>query len=196
MSRCRRVLAVASLSASGCLGACASAPPEWEGLSAPDMYSSALTVLAEGNHASGRAGLARVLELCGTTALGERAMVALIVDALDPREPDPDLAAGLSRAYREQPYRTQWAEQIAASVYLVSLNLGGSSHAEGIRLTSMDPGEFPAVCRQISPSPTGRDAAPLPQLPSRSMADRLIELQETVEELQAELTRVQETLRP
>jgi hypothetical protein len=155
-----------------------------------------MAALEAGDQIGGRAKLAQVLEVCGTTALGERAAVALIADALDPRHPDLDLAASLSRAYLSQPYRTPLAEQFASSAYLVSLDVGGRLDESLSILPSAEPAEFPAECRSGSPSPTNRGVMVIPELPAQSMADRLAELESSVEALQTELARVRETLRP
>lgn len=187
---------IALLGVMGSLGACASAPQQWEGFAPPVTYAEAMAALEAGDQIEGRAKLAQVLEVCGTTALGERAAVSLIADALDPRHPDLDLAASLSRAYLSQPYRTPLAEQFATSAYLVSLDVGGSLDESLSILPSAEPAEFPAECRSGSPSPTYRGAMVIPELPSQSMADRLAELEISVEALQTELARVRETLRP
>jgi hypothetical protein len=155
-----------------------------------------MAALEAGHQSEGRAKLAQVLEVCGTTALGERAAVALIADALDPRHPDLDLAASLSSAYLSQPYRTPLVERLASSAYLVSLDVGGSLDESLSILPSADPGEFPAECRSGSPSPTHRGPMVMPELPSQSVAGRLDELERSIEALQTELARVRETLRP
>jgi len=195
MRTCRTVSCGVLLGALGSL-ACASAPPAWVGLSPSDTYAEAVSALEEGDHAGGRAELFRVLEVCGTSALGERAAVALMADALDPRHPDLDLSASLSHSYLSQPYRTPWAERVATSTYLVSLNLGGSVDTSATILRSADPGEFPAECGGDSPSPTWREPAPIPELSAQSVAGRLRELERSVEALEVELARVRETLRP
>ena len=195
MRTCRTVSCGVLLGAMGSM-ACASAPPAWEGLSPSDTYAAAVAALDEGDNARGRAELVRVLEVCGTSALGERAAVALMADALDPRHPDLDLSASLSHSYLSQPYRTPWAERVATSAYLVSLNLGGSVDASAEILRSADPGEFPAECGGNSPSPTWQEPAPIPELSAQSVAGRLRELERSVEALEAELARVRETLRP
>ncbi len=173
---------IALLGVMGSLGACASAPQQLEGFAPPVTYAEAIAALEAGDQIEGRAKLAQVLEVCGTTALGERAAVALIAD--------------LSRAYLSQPYRTPLAEQFATSAYLVSLDVGGSLDGSLSILPSADPAEFPAECRSGSPSPTNRGVMVIPELPSQSMADRLAELESSVEALQTELARVRETLRP
>jgi hypothetical protein len=155
-----------------------------------------MAALEAGDQTEGRAKLAQVLEVCGTTALGERAAVALIADALDPRHADLDLAASLSRAYLSQPYRTPQAEQLATSAYLVSIDFGGTLDESLSILPSAEPSEFPAECRSGSPSPTNRGAMVIPELPSQSMASRVAELERSLEALQTELARVRETLRP
>lgn len=195
--RTRRLAAgIAMLGAIGCLGGCASAAPRWEGLAPSDTYAAALTDLGAGNAVAGRARLAQVMEICGTTALGERAMLALIADALDPRHPDLDLAASLSHAYLSQPYRTPTAEQLVTSAYLISFDVGGNLDESLSILPSGEPGEFPRECRTGSPSPTDRGPVSFPELPSQSVASRMADLQRSVETLEAELARVRETLRP
>jgi len=195
--RVRRLASrVALLGVMGFLGACASAPPQGEGFAPPATYAEAMAALEAGDQTEGRAKLAQVLEVCGTTALGERAAVALIADALDPRHADLDLAASLSRAYLSQPYRTPQAEQLATSAYLVSIDFGGTLDESLSILPSAEPSEFPAECRSGSPSPTNRGAMVIPELPSQSMASRLAELERSLEALQTELARVRETLRP
>lgn len=202
MSTGRMVPRIALLCATGLLGACASAPPPesaaWGGLgpAPPNTFAEAMTALEAGNHNEGRAKLAQVLEVCGTTALGEQAAVALIVDALDPRNPDLDLAASLSHAYLSQPYRTPLAEQVASSAYLISLDVGGNLDESLSILPSAESGEFPAECSSGSLSPTNRGVAVIPVPPSRTLTDRLSDLESTVEALQVELARVRETLRP
>ena len=185
----------------GLVASCASAPdpaPEWGGLGPPPpvTYAEAMQALEAGDETEGRAMLAQVLEVCGTTSLGEQAAVALIVDALDPRHPDLDLAASLSHAYLSQPYRTPLAEQVATSAYLVSLDVGGSLDESLSILPSADPEEFPAECRSGALSPTNRGVAAIPAPPSQSLSNRLADLERSVAELQAELERVRETLRP
>ncbi len=194
----RMVSRLALLGVTGLLGSCASAPPEWEGLGHPPAvtYSEAMAALETGDQVEGRAKLAQVLEACGTTSLGEQAAVALIVDALDPRHPDLDLAASLSHAYLSQPYRTPLAERLATSAYLISLDVGGGLDESLSILPSAEPDEFPAECRSGLLSPTNRGLAVIPVPPSRTLTDRLAELESTVEELQTELARVRETLRP
>jgi len=195
--RVRRLASrVALLGVMGSLGACASAPPQGEGFAPPVTYAEAMEALEAGDQTEGRAKLAQVLEVCGTTALGERAAVALIADALDPRHADLDLAASLSRAYLSQPYRTPQVEQLATSAYLVSIDFGGSLDESLSIFPSAEPGEFPAECRSGFPSPTNRGAMVIPELPSQSMASRLAELERSLEALQTELARVRETLRP
>ena len=200
--RTRRMASrIAQLCVAGLAASCASAPdpaPEWGGLGPPPpvTYAEAMEALEAGDETEGRAMLAQVLEVCGTTSLGEQAAVALIVDALDPRHPDLDLAASLSHAYLSQPYRTPLAEQVATSAYLVSLDVGGSLDESLSILPSADPGEFPAECRSGGLSPTNRGVALIPVPPSRSLSDRLADLEKSVAELQAELERVRETLRP
>jgi len=189
---------IALVCVTGLLGSCASAPPQWEGLGPPPpvTYAEAMEALEAGNQTEGRAKLAQVLEVCGTTSLGEQAAVALIVDALDPRHPDLDLAASLSHAYLSQPYRTPQAEQLATSAYLISLDVGGTLDESLSILPSAEPGEFPAECRSGTLSPTNRGVVSIPAPPSRTVASRLADLESTVEELQIELARVRETLRP
>jgi len=189
---------IAMLGVMGSLGGCASAPPQWEGLAPPPptTYAEAMAALEAGDHTEGRAKLAQVLEVCGTTALGEQATVALIMDALDPRRSDLDLAASLSHTYLSQPYRTALAEQLATAAYLVSLDVGGSLDESLSILPSAEPGEFPAECRTGSTSPTDRGVMVIPAPPSQSLANRLAELEKTVEALETELDRVRETLRP
>lgn len=193
----RTVSRLGLLCAAGLVAACASAPPEWDGMGPPPpvTYADAMAALEAGNHVEGRAKLAQVMEACGTTSLGEQAAVALIVDALDPRNPDLDLAASLSHAYLSQPYRTPQGEKLATSAYLISLDVGGNMDESLSILPSAEPGEFPAECRSGLQSPTNRGAADIPAAPSRTLADRLDDLETTVEELESELARVRETLR-
>ncbi len=180
------------------LAACASGQREWDGMGAPPpvTYAEAMEALEAGDAAEGRVKLAQVLEACGTTSLGEQAAVALIVDALDPRHPDLDLAASLSHAYLSQPYRTPLAERVATSAYLISIDVGGGLDESLTMLPQAPPDEYPAECRSGGPNPTYRGPARIPAAPSRTMASRLEDLERSVAELQAELTRVRETLRP
>ena len=137
-----------------------------------------------------------MLETCGTTGLGERALVALVADALDPRKPDLDLAASLPHAYLSQPYRTLWTEQLMAAAYLVALDVGGRLDSSVAMLPSAEPSSFPAPCRSGLGEPSDRGAIDIPELPAPSMASRLAELERSRESLQTELSRVRETLRP
>lgn len=182
----------------GLLAACASGQAEWDGMGPPPpvTYAEAMEALQAGDAAEGRVKLAQVLEACGTTSLGEQAAVALIVDALDPRHPDLDLAATLSHAYLSQPYRTPLAERVATSAYLISVDVGGGLDESLRILPPASPDEYPAECRSGGPTPTYRGPARIPAAPSRTMASRLEDLERSVAELEAELTRVRETLRP
>ena len=182
----------------GLLAACASGQTEWDGLGAPPpvTYAEAMQALEAGDPVEGRAKLAQVLEACGTTSLGEQAAVALIVDALDPRHPDLDLAASLSHQYLSQPYRTPLAERVATSAYLISIDVGGGLDESLSIMSPAAPDGYPAECRSGGPNPTYRGPARIPAAPSRTMASRIEDLERSVAELQAELTRVRETLRP
>ncbi len=196
MSARRLALRTLLIGALGSLTACASAAPEMNGPTPGDTYSSALAALQEGDHERGRAELAAVLDRCGTTALGERAAVALMVDALSPRQPDADYSARISHAYLSQPYRTEWGERVATAVYLVSVNLGGDVDGNEIMIESDEPGRFPSECRDGSPDPVMMGSADIPELTAQPMTSRIAELERMVAALQAELERVRETLRP
>ncbi len=187
----------------GCLFAvaglvgCASAPPPGaENTSAPERYTDALAALEQGDRALGREELVRVLEYCGTSILGERVAISLMTNALDPEHSDPDFAAELAHAYLSQPYRSAWAEQVATSTYLVARNLGGEAKGEEPIFPSADPDDLPDECREDPTVPEWRDPAEIPELSSPSITGRVGELERTVAELQAELDRVRETLRP
>ncbi len=189
------VMGISLLGAVGLLG-CASAQSNREGGPSPEPYARALVALETGDHETGRTELIRLLEYCGTSPLGERVAIALMTDALDPRRPDPDFSAGLSHAYLIQPYRTDWAERIATSVYLVSLNLGGSHEGQPSILRSAAPEEFPNECGRTLAPPTWREPPAIPSLSEQSIAARVGEMEISIEELQAELNRIRETLRP
>ena len=189
------VMGISLLGAVGLLG-CASAQSNREGGPPPEPYARALVALETGDHETGRAELIRLLEYCGTSPLGERVAIALMTDALDPRRPDADFSAGLSHAYLIQPYRTDWAERIATSVYLVSLNLGGSHEGQPSILRSAAPEEFPNECGRTPALPAWREPQAIPSLSEQSIAARVGEMEISIEELQAELNRVRETLRP
>ena len=196
MSGRRFALRTLLLGALGSLAACASASPELKGPTPGDTYAAALAALEEGDHERGRAELAAVLDRCGTTALGERAAVTLMIDALSPQQPDADYSARISHAYLSQPYRTEWGERVATAVYLVSVNLGGDVDGNEIMLESDEPGRFPSECRDGSPEPVMMGSADIPELASQPLTSRVAELERRIAALQAELERVRETLRP
>jgi hypothetical protein len=176
---------------------CASAPPTGAGSSsAPERFNDALAAIEQGDRALGREELIRVLEYCGTSVLGERVAISLMTDALDPERSDPDFAAELAHAYLSQPYRSAWAEQVATSTYLVARNLGGEVEGATPLFPSADPDDLPDECREDPTAPDWREPAEIPELSSPSISGRVGELERTVAELQAELDRVRETLRP
>lgn len=184
------------LAVAGLVG-CASAPHQGGvSTSAPERYTDALAALEQGDRALGREELIRVLEYCGTSVLGERVAISLMTDALDPEHSDPDFAAELAHAYLSQPYRSAWAEQVATSTYLVARNLGGAVEGEKPIFPSADPDDLPDECRKDPTVPAWREPAEIPELSTPSISGRVGDLERTVSELQAELNRVRETLRP
>ncbi|MCL7962289.1 MAG: hypothetical protein M8860_05495 [marine benthic group bacterium] len=184
------------LAVAGLVG-CASAPPPGAGKTeAPERYTDALEAIEQGDRALGRAELIRVLEYCGTSILGERIAISLMTDALDPEHSDPDFAAKLAHAYLSQPYRSAWAEQVATSTYLVARNLGGEVEGEEPIFPSADPEDLPDECREDPTVPNWREPVEIPELSAPSISGRVGDLERTVAELQAELDRVRETLRP
>jgi hypothetical protein len=188
---CAHLLVVA-----GFVGCASAPPPGAETTRAPERYADALAALDRGDRALGRDELIRVLEYCGTSTLGERVAIALMTDALDPEYSDPDFAAELAYAYLSQPYRTPWAERVAKSTYLVARNLGGRVEGGEPVFPSADPDELPDECREDPLTPVWREPAEIPELSTPSISGRVGELERTVADLQAELNRVRETLRP
>jgi hypothetical protein len=96
--------------------------------------------------------------------------------AIDPRNParDPKLGAELLTSFRKSE-RDGWETSLAHTLFALALDLG-------------------AV-----PDPTlteGAPLAPLPAITAQPMAVRLRELEATVAQLQEELKRIRETLKP
>ena len=96
--------------------------------------------------------------------------------ALDPRNParDPKLGAELLTSFRRDE-QDAWETSLAHTLFALALDLGAVPDSA---LTN------------------GAPLAPLPALPAQPMAVRLRELEATVAQLQEELRRIRETLKP
>ncbi len=109
----------------------------------------------------------------GTLERQARLLAAAI--ALDPRNParDPKLGAELAAGHKPSSGEP-WEAVLAQSLYALALDLGARPDSRIVRDAS----------------------APLPTLPARPLAVRLRELESTVAQLQEELKRIRETLKP
>lgn len=108
-------------------------------------------------------------------SLERQARLLAAAIALDPRNParDPKLGAELAAGHRASAGQP-WEAVLAQSLYALALDLGARPDARILRSAS----------------------APLPTLPARPLAVRLRDLESTVAQLQEELKRIRETLKP
>jgi hypothetical protein len=144
-----------------------------------------------------KVALGAAIEMCGTAPVGEQAGLALAIAAADPRHDEPSLAAAVTSAYLSQPHRSVWGRQMAESVYLLALSTGGEADDATFEIPGNPPESFPPEC-SASPSrlSSTRASGDLPDPPPSSPSVREAELEARILELQAELERIQETLRP
>ncbi len=108
-------------------------------------------------------------------SLERQARLLAAAIALDPRNParDPKLGAELAAGHQARAGEP-WEAVLAQSLYALALDLGARPDAKTLQNAS----------------------APLPTLPARPLAIRLRDLESTVAQLQEELKRIRETLKP
>lgn len=172
--------------------------------------------LRRGEFGGAREALVGVRRTCGETRLGRQAVLMIAALEVDPRNPaaDPDRAAALAGHWLTRPETFPWTRPIAEAIYLQALRAGGSPYTES--------GKVPADVRELLVMDRPADGAgetcdasdwqvlgagPPPELSGRipSRGTRPVArdphddpglLRERVAELEAELERIRETLRP
>ncbi len=108
-------------------------------------------------------------------SLERQARLLAAAIALDPRNParDPKLGAELAAGHRASAGEP-WEAVLAQSLYALALDLGARPDSKVVQNAT----------------------APLPTLATRPLATRLRDLEATVAQLQEELKRIRETLKP
>lgn len=196
------------------LSACASSSPHRK-ISAGGLDAGALA-LRRGEFDRAREALVGVRRTCGEARLGRQALLLIAALEADPRNPsgDPDRAAALAGHWLTRPETFPWTRPVAETLYLQAVREGGKPYSASRRFTG-DVGDLFAMDRPADgaggtceASDWGVVAADAPPELSRRARDGgsmsaiadlredNARLREQVLELEAELQRIQETLRP
>ncbi|HET6340945.1 MAG TPA: hypothetical protein VFG78_02045 [Gemmatimonadota bacterium] len=211
MSRSQAIV-VAGLLALG--AACASSDAYREA-GAGGLDAGALA-LRRGEFDQAREALANVRRTCGESRLGRQALLLIAALEADPRNPagDPDRAAALAGHWLTHPETFPWTRPVAETIYLHAVRAGGTPYSA----SGKPPGEVQDLLAMSRPADGADEAcdatdwevlgagAP-PELSGRPRsggspdeADGLRQdnarLREQVAQLEAELQRIRETLRP
>ena len=110
------------------VAACASAPTTDSGLEPTERLSTGLIALEEADYNIAYDNLLEVRSVCGDSPLGQQALLVLAAAELDPRNPERqiELAAEFAAHYLGLPNRAAWAQPLAESLYLLSMEIGAS----------------------------------------------------------------------
>ena len=209
MSRWRALLLTGPLVLST---ACASSSAHRE-LAGGGLDTGALA-LRRGEFDGARQALVEVRRTCGEARLGRQALLLLAALEADPRNPsaDPARAAALAGHWLTRPETFPWTRPIAETIYLQALRAGGKPYAtpetapadvqdllemerpaDGSAETC-DVLDWEVVGAGVPPELNGR---PRPASPAaQDLREDNGRLRERVAELEAELERIRETLRP
>jgi len=233
---------------------CASAPPTDTGVQPSEQLTSGLVALEAADYSIAYDNLIGVRSVCGDSPIGQQALLVLAAAELDPRNPQRqiELAAEFAAHFLGLPNRAAWAQPLAESLYLLSMEIGASDAVgtmlggggigdDGEPVTAMvataGPNDTSATDPEVERAETLRRAVfgfvpkpvpaecgvdwqqvgetegervDLPVLPLSPVTERITELEQErvdlvrrqgeleneVEELQTELARIRETLRP
>lgn len=109
-------------------GACASAPTNDRTLQPAEHLTTGLVALESADYNIAYDNLLEVRSVCGDSPLGQQALLVLAAAELDPRNPERqiELAAEFAAHYLGLPNRAAWAQPLAESLYLMSMEIGAS----------------------------------------------------------------------
>jgi len=107
---------------------CASAPAGDPDVLPAEHLTTGLVALEEADYNIAYDNLIEVRSVCGDSPLGQQALLVLAAAELDPRNPERqiELAAEFSAHYLGLPNRAAWAQPLAESLYLLSMEIGAS----------------------------------------------------------------------
>jgi hypothetical protein len=196
------------------LSGCASTGA-YRGVSAGGLDAGALA-LRRGEFDLAREALVEVRRTCGETRLGRQALLLIAALETDPRNPagDPDRAAALAGHWLTRPETFPWTRPIAESIYLHALREGGrpfratAKPADDIEdLLAMDrpadgagetcdASDWEILGAGVPPELSARPRGGGSPGESRGLSEDIARLREQVVQLETELQRIRETLRP
>jgi hypothetical protein len=154
-------------------GGCASARITGPELPPAERLSTSLVALQEADYANAYDNLLLVRSVCGDSPMGQQALLVLAAAELDPRNPERhiELAAEFAAHYLGLPNRAAWAEPLAESLYLLSMEIGaadavgsllGAADADGdpgaVLATTMGPNDTSATDPALERAETLRRA--------------------------------------
>jgi hypothetical protein len=173
--------------------------------------------LRHGEFQRAREALVEVRRTCGGARLGRQALLLIAALEADPRNPagDPDRAAALAGHWLSRPETFPWTRPIVETIYLFALRAGGEPYttsseapddvqdllamegaADGA-VETCDVSDWAVLGGGVPAELNGRPLARgSPSASSGVPRDDNGRLRERVAELEAELERIRETLRP
>ena len=177
---------------------------------AADELAAGLSEIEAGNPDAAYGHLTAVLEQCGASALGQRALLALAAAELDPTNPDPrrNLAAEAAAQVAARQDADTWPGQLARTLYGVALRVGARPVEsvlpatielyEGSVAFAAYPTRPAADCARAEPwpGPILSETRPLPAVPGASYPARLGALQRRIVALEEELERLRRLTKP
>lgn len=177
---------------------------------ARDDLSAGLAAIESANPDAAYGHLTAVLEQCGSSSLGQQALLTMAAAELDPRNPDPrrKLAAEAAAQVAARQDPDTWPGQIARSLYGIALRLGARpvdpvlpdviELYDGSTAFAAAPAHPAADCgaTEAWPGPGRRTPAALPSLGGASYPARISALRRRVAELEAERERLRRLTRP
>lgn len=157
-------------------------------------FDRSLEDLASDRTEEGADRLLDVWHRCGTSPLGERALLLFAGEKLAPTGTDtprePAAAAAAAARLIRTPGRSSWADAVARVLYLAAHELSGSGGGPDFSIPV--PVAHPESC-DLQGTSLAREGE-LPELPERPLADRLRALQGRSDSLQLEVERLKELL--
>ena len=172
--------------------------------------------LRHGEFGRAREALVEVRRTCGEARLGRQAVLLIAALEADPRNPsgDPDRAAALAGHWLTRPETFPWTRPVAETIYLHALRAGGKPYSASGKPDG-DVQDLLAMDRPADGAGETCDASDwellgagaLPELSGRprsggspgeagGIREDNARLREQVAQLEAELQRILETLRP
>lgn len=145
--------------------------------------------------------LERVREVCGTSPLGQQAVLVEAAAALGGKvgKRDPQRAADLAVAFLRQPAPAAWGVPVAESLYLMARELGAREPSDDataavFAAAAGEPGRPPADCGARWEA-ADRSVTPVPSLEGTGVAAELEELRGRMSELEEEVERLRALLK-